>query len=302
MITKDREEEVAAALKSILRQDYDSYEVIIVNNGPPSKLFSTLAVEKKVKVIQNEKNRGACVARNQAINIARGKYCWFFDDDAEILQPHCLSFLVATMENDHLKEIASLGGEYIQKSDGTYGQYSLLQKNGRTLVRQRKMNPGERFQFTGGYFATCNCFTRTEDVFAVGGFDPGYFFYGEDKDLGYRILQRRRYHLLAEESLILHKRVNKGFQRNPFISNYLVNRNRLRFCLRNYSLRNNVLLPVYDTLYLVQGRGRMKKILELPFIAAAYVWNGVHLAQTLKSKKITFLSDGGVNRFEEGGL
>ena len=75
------------AIKSVLSQDYDLYEIIIVSDG------STDNTDEVVKGFMNESklikyynyfpNRGGNYARNLGIKEAKGNYLAFLDDDDE---------------------------------------------------------------------------------------------------------------------------------------------------------------------------------------------------------------------------
>lgn len=80
------------ALKSVLAQTYKNFEVFVVNDCPEDvqgceaikKMIDDFD-DKRILYIQNEKNSGACVARNNGIAHAKGKYVSFLDDDDEWL-------------------------------------------------------------------------------------------------------------------------------------------------------------------------------------------------------------------------
>lgn len=76
--------------QSILKQSYDEYEVVFVDDGPiddSSKICDEIAISypQIVKVI-HQKNQGQLVSRCNAIKIASGDYCIFVDSDDIILE------------------------------------------------------------------------------------------------------------------------------------------------------------------------------------------------------------------------
>ena len=79
---------VENAVRSILRQEFDPFEVILVDDGSTDQsgdICSKLAEENsKVKVI-HKKNGGICSARNAGLAAAEGEYITFCDNDDEYL-------------------------------------------------------------------------------------------------------------------------------------------------------------------------------------------------------------------------
>lgn len=94
MPTWNREALAIRAVKSVLRQDYENWELIIVDDCSPTFLQLSQFIEQqsdsRIKFIRNIYNSGACAVRNQAINLASGKFITGIDDDDEWL-PHRLS-------------------------------------------------------------------------------------------------------------------------------------------------------------------------------------------------------------------
>lgn len=71
-------------LNSILKQTYTNFELILVDDGSPDnsgQICDEFAKkDSRIKVI-HQKNGGLSVARNSAINVAKGDYLTFIDSD-----------------------------------------------------------------------------------------------------------------------------------------------------------------------------------------------------------------------------
>ena len=76
---------IKETIKSILKQSYKNFEIIIVDdeNSDESNdlLKEILKLDKKVKLITNEINIGAGLSRNKALGIAEGDFIAFCDSD-----------------------------------------------------------------------------------------------------------------------------------------------------------------------------------------------------------------------------
>jgi len=100
VITCNRKESLARALRSLLASDYPELELLVVDNGSTDGTVETLANDfPQVRVIRNDTNLGTCVAHNQGVKAAQGTYVIRVDDDVA-LAPDCLSTLVNVMEQD----------------------------------------------------------------------------------------------------------------------------------------------------------------------------------------------------------
>lgn len=81
------------AVKSILNQDFNDFELILVDDGSSdgsSERCDFFAEQDERVVVIHQQNRGMGFARNKAIKTARGQYIGFCDHDDEFMQS-CLS-------------------------------------------------------------------------------------------------------------------------------------------------------------------------------------------------------------------
>lgn len=120
------------ALKSAQAQDYSNWEFIISDDGSTDETYELaqkLAMEEPRIVLlpRAESNQGAAVARNQAMEMARGKYLALLDSDDEWL-PGKLRCQVATMENAGELVGICFTGAKIVKNGGPHFAYDIPQK------------------------------------------------------------------------------------------------------------------------------------------------------------------------------
>ena len=98
--THNRLSTLKRAIESVLAQDYPNIELVVVDDGSTDGTWNYLsgrAQEGPWKVARNEEPRGACCARNQAIELASGGYIANLDDD-DYFEPDRISKLLAAFE------------------------------------------------------------------------------------------------------------------------------------------------------------------------------------------------------------
>lgn len=71
------------SIDSVLAQTYQNWELIIVDDCSTDNSLEVIAQyqDERIKVFKNEKNSGAAVSRNKAIENATGRYIAFLDSD-----------------------------------------------------------------------------------------------------------------------------------------------------------------------------------------------------------------------------
>lgn len=93
------------AVKSVLNQTHENFEIIIVDDNDEGTLYRTETEKlvstfpKDVQYIKQNRNLGACNARNIGKEKALGDYILFLDDDDELLPQH-LELLHAQYKSD----------------------------------------------------------------------------------------------------------------------------------------------------------------------------------------------------------
>ena len=81
----NRPTETIRAVKSVLVQTYNNYEILLINDGSNvdiDEVFLFCTNYENIKII-NQENQGPASARNHGIKIAQGTYIAFLDSDDE---------------------------------------------------------------------------------------------------------------------------------------------------------------------------------------------------------------------------
>ena len=100
IVTRNREEEVLACLKSIFKMDYPNCEVILVDNASGDNTVKEVKIRfPEVKIIKSEKNLGANGGKNLGQRQALGEYLFFLDSDT-VVDKSLISELIRVVESD----------------------------------------------------------------------------------------------------------------------------------------------------------------------------------------------------------
>jgi len=97
--TRDRPDLLALTLRSALRQDDVSTEVLVVDDGvrPDTRTVTTQLGAERVRLLRNAGPPGVSGARNTGIAAARGRWIAFLDDD-DLWAPGKLSSQLTTAD------------------------------------------------------------------------------------------------------------------------------------------------------------------------------------------------------------
>lgn len=99
------EEYLPACIRSILRQTYRDFELILVDDGSPDRCGAICdefaKLDERIRVI-HQKNGGVSGARNSGLDIAQGKYICFIDSD-DLIAPNYIETFVSGNDNSDIK-------------------------------------------------------------------------------------------------------------------------------------------------------------------------------------------------------
>lgn len=196
IVSWNRREDLAVAIKSVRAQTHDSYELIVVDNGSTDGTIDLLenGALGPLVLYKAGTNLGASVARNIGLKLARGKYVAFMDSDAELLDADALAQLEARLESD--PKLGAIGlAIYLDRDKQEVwrmGNYHL--RGGYSDIDRAKAEWRDP-----DYMNTCFSLWRREAVAQLGGFDPAFPYGFEDDDLSLRF-RRAGYRLEIDPS------------------------------------------------------------------------------------------------------
>ncbi len=109
--THNRAQMLKRAIKSILAQTYNNFEIIIVDDFSQDDTFSVVKNfnNKKIKYIKNKIPKGAAKSRNIGIRNSQGEFIAFLDDDDEWL-PQKIEKQLKLFQNSKDKNLGMVYG------------------------------------------------------------------------------------------------------------------------------------------------------------------------------------------------
>ena len=96
----NKESSIAQSLKSVLSQEHDDFEVVIVDDGSTDGSVGVVEAihDSRIRLIRQE-NGGPSKARNTGVKNAKGEWILFLDADDE-LEPGALEYFAKNI-NKH---------------------------------------------------------------------------------------------------------------------------------------------------------------------------------------------------------
>ena len=168
------------AVDSVLHQDFEDFELIVVDDGSTDGTGSEIEqYGGRVKLLQHPHNKGVSAARNTGILNSNGQYIAFLDDDDEWL-PEKLRLQVSLLENS-TSEIGLVYSGYLTINGATRTTLSAKLPERRGPVYKDILH----HNFIG---APSTVIVRSECIERAGFFDEN-IAYGLDHDLWIRIAQ-----------------------------------------------------------------------------------------------------------------
>lgn len=94
----NKEQIVERSVRSVLSQDYDDFEVVIVDDGSTDRSKEVVRGidDARIRIVEQE-NGGPSKARNTGVRYAKGEWVVFLDADDELL-PGALSYFLGMQE------------------------------------------------------------------------------------------------------------------------------------------------------------------------------------------------------------
>jgi GT2 family glycosyltransferase len=284
-LTPERFESLIRCIESLQGLDYPNFEIILVDNASADGGADHIeAYYRNVRILRNEENLGWPGAVNRGAAIATGKYLFFPGDDMEF--PVRFLRTIVTYAEQHPRAAVVVSSALIEKYGAHVDELLPLYSHGSRidlLCNPIHNNTPAPCFFAGGSLG----FIRREVFEHVGGFDPDYFLYHEDHDLGWRIrLAGYTIEMCPEACAFLGTGGPPAARTDRKV--FWVERNSLLTILKNYAVVNLVwILP----LYILQSLGTMafaaiflRDWRQAWAVVKAYGWVIAHWSQILAKR------------------
>lgn len=228
-------EHLEACFGSIIASDYprDRLDVICVDNGSTDGSRELLAGRfPDVRVVALDENRGFTGGNNAGVAVARGDVFVFLNNDMRIA-PDAISRLVGALDDRTVAVSARVldwNGRRIDFVRGTV--------NFEARGFQERYGETDRPEWTvvaDSFFPNGGAFAVTRAAYdAAGGFDPGFFAYYDDVDLGWRLRLAGGRVRVAREAVVYHRHGATSSRQPAGQKRFLMERNALWTAMKNY--------------------------------------------------------------------
>ncbi|MFI3228256.1 MAG: glycosyltransferase family 2 protein [Clostridia bacterium] len=173
-----REREFREAVKSALRQNYDNIEVIVVDDNA-DKIWNDKVADiinevcsNKIIYIKNIANMGSAKSRNKGVNLAKGDYITFLDDDDLYFEEKIKTQIESMLLIDADYSITDL---YLYTENN-----NLIEKRCRNYIKDYSTKMLQRYHMMYHLTGTDTLMFKTDYIKKIGGFgniDVGDEFY-----------------------------------------------------------------------------------------------------------------------------
>ncbi len=202
------------AIKSVLRQKYQNFELIVVDDGSVDDTSHVMKefTDSRIRFFKFKENRGKSAVLNEGIKLSQGNYLTILDDDDEFL-PHTLRLEVNNLRNTP-NEIGFVVGMGIQ----IYKNMISLFNNTKKIEQQKAIYDS---QLRYNTVIVCGTLIKKECLETIGFFNEDLFF-GIDWEFMLRLLKLYKYKYLPTPIYKAHyeeeniKHITKDSRRNLF--------------------------------------------------------------------------------------
>jgi glycogen(starch) synthase len=232
--TYNRAASLHNTLQAMPRQNYPNFEVIVVNGPSTDHTLQTLEKHSAAIRVGSCAERNLSISRNVGIEMARGQFVAFIDDDAVPDE----DWLVDAIAAFNSPEVAGVGG-FVYDHTGYELQYSytLCDRQGNAYHNIPVSMP--EFCYPGCFrypaLLGTNSIFRRDALLEIGGFDEQFDYFLDETDVNVRLIDAGYLLKQVSNAFVYHRFLPSHIRNEARINtNYLsIIRNRIYFSLKN---------------------------------------------------------------------
>jgi GT2 family glycosyltransferase len=232
---------IVPCLDSLLRSDFNHFEIIVVDNGSTDGSQALLREKyPHVRLIALDRNYGFARACNEGIRAATAEIVCLLNNDIEVDQ-HWLSEIKAAMDRHPECGMGTSKMFFHDKRDVLYNTgdtFSITCKGGGRGLGEKDNSQYEKEEYVFGACAGAGIYRKK--IFGdIGLFDEDFFIFSEDVDLNLRANYFGYKCIYIPTAKVYHRgTATVGFHSDRHV--FLFTRNDLYVLLKNYGLRDFV--------------------------------------------------------------
>jgi GT2 family glycosyltransferase len=290
-------ENLEKCLAALRAQTLADFEMIVVDNSG-SGVAAARAWEPNLRLIQNAANLGFGAAVNQAISVARSEFLATLNDDA-FPDPRWLEELVAACRADPGLGLCASQIRLAASPDRLDSAGLEIYLDGSSKQRGRQL-PADALSRPEEVLcpSACAALYRASMLDQIGGFDPDFFLYCEDTDLGLRA-RRAGWCCLYVPTAVVHHHYSQSAGAASSTKAFYVERNRIFTVVKNFPAWLWPVVPLFSLWRyamhvwgLVSGRGLAAEFgrgeenwWKLVIIVASANWQALRMLPAMLAKR-----------------
>jgi hypothetical protein len=282
-----------------MNTDYANLEILFVDNASTDESAKIAKTFDRIEIIRMSENCGT-LARNVGSRAARGEYVAFLDVDTKVHKDWLKEALKTMNSEPNVGAVQAL--IFFLDTQEVWCDAGFIDCYGRSFTKCSEAAHSNAYEIL--YATSAAVVVRKKVLDLVEGFDPDFFVYYEDTDLGWRLRKCGYKTLLAPTSTVHHAVHGSTRQMlNSFIL-FHEEKNRIMMLLKNfddsymlkYALPYVALRFFFATYCMLRGRIKGKVIMK------ALLWNLTNfprnMAKRSKLRLIKRCSDDELTKLE----
>ncbi|MBS7255941.1 glycosyltransferase family 2 protein [Flavobacterium branchiicola] len=207
----NHEKFVVESLDSVLKQDYNAIELIIVDDYSTDNSKKTIekwgANYPQFQFIANETNLGNTKSFNKALKLAKGEFIIDLAAD-DVLLPNCVSLQVQAFKESNFKNLGIVyGNAELIDENGTFESYFFPVNSSKETTEKRPVGDIYLSILSGGNsFCSVSSMTKKSVFDDLKGYDESLAY----EDLDFWIRVSRNYDIDFIDSILVQKRILKN--------------------------------------------------------------------------------------------